>query len=79
MIPLLHILYATEPNDYAKDSVHIGQQSSNLWNLHIHILFLNVPYISGTHFIVEYHHLSLKPIYQKKLKGAIYERWLAIL
>ena len=36
-------------------------------------------YIRGTHFIVECDHQALKPLYQKKLKGAIYERWLAIL
>ena len=35
--------------------------------------------IRGTHFIVEYDHQPLKPPYQKKLKGVIYERWLAIL
>ena len=36
-------------------------------------------YIRGKHCIIECDHQALKPIYQKKLKGAIYERWLAIL
>ena len=36
-------------------------------------------YLRGRHFFVECDHQSLKPLFQKKMKGAIYERWLAIL
>ena len=33
----------------------------------------------GQRFIVECDHQALKPLFQKQLKGAIYERWIAIL
>ena len=36
-------------------------------------------YLRGRSFIVECDHQALKPLFQKQLKGAIYERWLAIL
>ena len=36
-------------------------------------------YLRGRHFIVECDHQALRPLFQKKLKGQIYERWLAIL
>ena len=36
-------------------------------------------YLRGRHFVVECDHQALKPLFQKQLKGAIYERWLAIL
>ena len=36
-------------------------------------------YLRGSRFIVECDHQALKPIFQKQFKGAIYERWLAIL
>jgi hypothetical protein len=35
-------------------------------------------YIRGRHFVLECDHQALKPLFQKQLKGAIYERWLAI-
>ena len=37
------------------------------------------PYIRGRHATIECDHQALKPLFQKQLKGAIYERWLAIL
>ena len=37
------------------------------------------PYIRGRHCVVECNHRARKPLFQKQLKGAIYERWLAIL
>lgn len=37
------------------------------------------PYIRGRHCVIECDHQALKPLFQKQLKGAIYERWLAIL
>ena len=36
-------------------------------------------YLRGRKFYVECDHQALKPLFQKSLKGAIYERWLAIL
>ena len=36
-------------------------------------------YLRGRKFIVECDHQGLKPLFQNNLKGAIYERWLAIL
>ena len=36
-------------------------------------------YLRGNRFIVECDHQALKPIFQKQFRGAIYERWLAIL
>jgi hypothetical protein len=36
-------------------------------------------YLRGNRFVVECDHQALKPIFQKQFKGAIYERWLAIL
>ena len=36
-------------------------------------------YLRGNAFIVECDHQALKPLFQKQLKGAIYERWIAIL
>ena len=36
-------------------------------------------YVRVPKFILECDHQSLKPLFQKSLKGAIYERWLAIL
>ena len=37
------------------------------------------PYLRGHHFTVECDHQALKPLFQKQLKGAIYDRWLSIL
>ena len=36
-------------------------------------------FLRGRHFVIECDHQALKPLFQKQLKGAIYERWLAIL
>ena len=36
-------------------------------------------YLRGYHFIVECDHQALRPLFQKKFKGAIYDRWLALL
>ncbi|CAG2206375.1 unnamed protein product [Mytilus edulis] len=36
-------------------------------------------YLRGTQFIVECDHQALQPLFMKQFKGAIYERWLAIL
>jgi hypothetical protein len=36
-------------------------------------------YLRGNKFTVECAHQALKPLFQNKLKGAIYDRWLAVL
>ncbi|CAG2237679.1 unnamed protein product [Mytilus edulis] len=36
-------------------------------------------YLRGQKFVVKCDHQALKPLFQKQLKGAIYERWIAIL
>ena len=36
-------------------------------------------YVRGSRFVVECDHQALRPLFQNQLKGAIYERWLAIL
>lgn len=36
-------------------------------------------YVRGKHFVIECDHQALRPLFQKQLKGAIYERWLALL
>ncbi|CAG2243081.1 unnamed protein product [Mytilus edulis] len=36
-------------------------------------------YLRGNEFIVECDHKALRPLIEKQLKGAIYDRWLAIL
>ena len=36
-------------------------------------------YLRGRHFTVECDHQALRPLFQKQLKGQIYERWMAIL
>ena len=36
-------------------------------------------FLRGRHFVIECDHQALKSLFQKQLKGAIYERWLAIL
>ena len=36
-------------------------------------------YLRGRHFTVECDHQVLRPLFQKQLKGQIYERWMAIL
>ncbi|CAG2254502.1 unnamed protein product [Mytilus edulis] len=36
-------------------------------------------YLRGVKFIVKCDHQALQPLFQKQFKGAIYERWLAVL
>ena len=36
-------------------------------------------YLRGRRFIIECDHQALKPLFEKQLKGAIYESWIAIL
>jgi hypothetical protein len=36
-------------------------------------------YLRSHHFVVECDHAALRPLIQKQLKGAMYDRWLAIL
>ena len=36
-------------------------------------------YLRGNEFIVDCDHKALRPLFQNKFKGAIYDRWLAVL
>ena len=39
----------------------------------------NSSYLRGSKFILECDHQALRPLFQNKFKGAIYDRWLAVL
>lgn len=39
----------------------------------------NSGYLRGNKFIVECDHQALRPLFQNKFKGAIYDRWLTVL
>ena len=39
----------------------------------------NSSYLRGNKFILECDHQALRPLFQNKFKGAIYDRWLAVL
>ena len=45
----------------------------------VHAVLDCAPYLRGRHSVIECDHQALRPLFQKQLKGAIYERWLAIL
>ncbi|CAG2215884.1 unnamed protein product [Mytilus edulis] len=47
------------------------------WYGNSNIRLFNV--FKGTKIVVECDHQALKPLFKKQLKGAIYERWIAIL
>ena len=36
-------------------------------------------YLRGRRFVIECEHQALKPLFETRLKGAIYERWIAVL
>ena len=66
-----------DQNDYK------WQQSYGLTKLEllgiVTSIFDCVSYLHGHHFIVECNYWASKSLFQKQLKGAIYEYWLAIL
>ena len=89
-----YMLYQKHPAKSELESeikvVRFGSKSLNKWQksygptkLELLGLVTSVvecsSYLRGNHFIVECDHQALKPLFQKKLKGAIYDRWLSIL
>lgn len=84
-----YMLYQIHENDSPK-VVRFGSKGLSKWQqsygptkLELLGLVTSVldcaSYLRGHHFIVECDHQALKPLFQKQLKGAIYDRWLSIL
>lgn len=64
--------------------VRFGSKSPSKWQqsygpTKLELLGMVVSILDCNRFVVECDHQALKPIFQKQFKGAIYERWLAIL
>ncbi|KAK3096448.1 hypothetical protein FSP39_000262 [Pinctada imbricata] len=87
------MLYQYQPTEDGKDDIRVirfGSKSLSKWQrsygpTKLELLGMTyavlecASYLRGSKFIVECDHQALKPLYQKQLKGAIYERWMAIL
>ena len=85
-----YMLYQKEENSEKPKIIRFGSKSLTVWQqsygptklelLGMVTAILDcVDYLRGNKFIVECDHQALQPLFQKKFKGAIYERWLAIL
>ena len=87
-----YMLYQLDPEDNTQKPhiIRFGSKSLSVWQqaygpTKLELLGMVVSildcadYLRGTHFIVECDHQALQPLFQKQFKGAIYERWLAIL
>lgn len=88
-----YMLYQKHPGDNQTETtrvVRFGSKSLSRWQqsygptkLELLGMVTSIldcaSYLRGRKFIVECDHQALKPLFQKSLKGAIYERWLAIL
>ena len=87
------MLYQKHPSEYHTEIqhvVHFGskslskrQQSYGLTNLELLGMVTSIldcaSYLRGQQFVVECDHQAINPLFQKNIKSAIYERWLAIL
>lgn len=87
-----YMLYQHNPDD-PNDKVRIirfGSKSLNTWQKSYGPTKLELlgvvtsiidcaSYLRGSKFIVECDHQALRPLFQNKLRGAIYDRWLAVL
>ncbi|CAC5388074.1 unnamed protein product [Mytilus coruscus] len=88
-----YVLYQIHTDEHEEDMIRVvrfGSKSLSRWQISYGptklellgmvtaILDCSV-YLRGRRFIVECDHQALKPLFQKQLKGAIYERWIAIL
>ena len=88
-----YVLYQIHTDEHEEDMIRVvrfGSKSLSRWQrsygptklellgMVTAILDCSV-YLRGRRFIVECDHQALKPLFQKQLKGAIYERWIAIL
>ena len=88
-----YVLYQIQTNEQNEESLRVirfGSKSLSRWQqsygpTKLELLGLVTAildcsdYLRGRRFIVECDHQTLKPLFQKQLKGAIYERWIAIL
>ena len=87
-----YMLYQLDPSDETQKPriIRFGSKSLSPWQrsygpTKLELLGMVVSildckdYLRGTDFVLECDHQALKPLYQKQFKGAIYERWMAIL
>ena len=72
------VLFVLSQNHFSKWQQSYGPTKLELLGMVTSIIDC-ASYLRGGHFIVECDHQALKPLFQKSLKGAIYERRLAIL
>ncbi|CAG2217767.1 unnamed protein product [Mytilus edulis] len=88
-----YMLYQMHPNVNGEEQprvIRFGSKSLSRWQqsygpTKLELLGMVVSildcadYLRGNKFVVECDHQALRPIFQKQFKGAIYERWMAIL
>ncbi|CAC5408312.1 unnamed protein product [Mytilus coruscus] len=85
-----HMLYQKDPTKEKQNIIRFGSKSLSRWQqsygptkLELLGMVTSIldcaDYLRGTEFIVECDHQALQPLFMKQFKGAIYERWLAIL
>ena len=87
-----YMLYQKHPGD-TEDKIRVirfGSKSMNSWQKSYGPTKLELlgvvtsivdcaSYLRGNKFTLECDHQALRPLFQNKLKGAIYDRWLAVL
>ncbi|VDI21011.1 Hypothetical predicted protein [Mytilus galloprovincialis] len=84
------MLYQKDPTKEKPNIIRFGSKSLSRWQqsygptkLELLGMVTSIldcaDYLRGTQFIVECDHQALQPLFMKQFKGAIYERWLAIL
>ncbi|CAC5407698.1 unnamed protein product [Mytilus coruscus] len=85
-----YMLYQKDPTKEKPNIIRFGSKSLSRWQqsygptkLELLGMITSIldcaDYLRGTEFIVECDHQALQPLLMKQFKGAIYERWLAIL
>lgn len=87
-----YMLYQHDPDDktFKPKIIRFGSKSLSKWQqsygpTKLELLGMVVSildcsdYLRGNQFVLECDHQALQPLFQKQFKGAIYERWMAIL
>lgn len=85
-----YMLYQLYEDDKTPHIIRFGSKGLNRWQQSYGPTKLELlgvvtavtdcaSYIRGSHCIIECDHQALRPLQQNKLRGAIYERWLAII
>lgn len=85
-----YMLYQKDPSKEKPNIIRFGSKSLSRWQQSYGPTKLELlgmvtaildcaDYLRGTKFIVQCDHQALQPLFMKQFKGAIYERWLAIL